>query len=519
MKAMLPPIRINPAATVPPHPNALVDQGLLRGLAAAFLVAHLAAAIAAALSLVMLQGDGSWFVYTLTLDAPWVLKWQAIAARATVYLATVVPTQAIAHLFDLGPLAIARVNGFLFFGLPGGLFALGARLVWRDRPDLLYFLIVQSLTGFALCFGFPSEILIAPGMLWIALFLATRTGISMPFMLAYSALVFCHELALPAALVTATFTWHRAGRKAAWCSAPSLLTVAALASPIVAMLTVRMAGGGTGSNSNAIFVLDPRRILNNPTLWLVFALLLPTLLAGLVRPRWRSGLGLCLCAGSAFLICIIAQALVPALNFADGRYDARSVVALSMLVLSLIHTRREMAQARRETAPPSQMPDRHATNGRFVWSLPFIGMTSGVTLAATTCFLADWTTATQGLRQIVVPSLAARSTGALEFVSFHDALRLMSSAQATANRRMGFQWVYPYRSMILANGGAPRRIVIGDGHYERFCKQSAALVPEANPYPPAVQRQWRTFTCHYVPPRPRDTVSKRLLKMFRRPVP
>jgi len=517
MKAMVPPLRADRDPTVPPHPDAIENQRLLRRLTAAFLIAHLAAAVAAALTLVMLQGDGSWFVYTLTLDAPWVLKWQAIAARATVYLTTVVPTQAIAHLFDLGPLAIARVNGFIFFGLPGLLFALGARLVWRDRPDLLYFLILQALTGFALCFGFPSEILIAPGLLWIALFLATRSGISVPFMLAYSALVFCHELALPAVLVTAKFAWRRTWRKAPWWSMSRLLTAAALAAPIIAMLMVRMVGGGTGSNSNAIFVFDPRRIFNDPTLWVILVLLAPTLLAGLSGSGWRSGRGLCLCAGAAFLLSLIAQGLIPTLNFADGRYDARSLVALSMLVLSLIHTRREMARARREAAPPLPIPDRHATNGLFAWSLPVIGMASGVTVAATACFLADWTTATQGLRQIVAP-VAARSTGPVH-VPFQDAMRLMSPPQAMANRRMGFRWVYPYRSMILADGRALQRIVIGDGHYERFCEQSAALAPEAGPYPPAVQREWRAFTCQYIPPRRPDTISKRLMKVLRRPVP
>jgi hypothetical protein len=518
MKAIVPPLRADRDPTVPPYPDAIENQRLLRRLTAAFLLAHLAAAVAAALTLVMLQGDGSWFVYTLTLDAPWVLKWHAIAARATVYLTTVVPTQAIAHLFDLGPLAIARFNGFIFFGLPGLLFALGARLVWRDRPDLLYFLILQALTGFALCFGFPSEILIAPGLLWIALFLATRSGISVPFMLAYSALVFCHELALPAVLVTATFAWRRTGRQAPWWSMPRLLTAAALVAPVVVMLMVRMAGGGTGSNSNAIFVFDPRRIFNDPTLWVVCVLLAPTLLAGLAMPRWRSGRGLCLCAAAAFLLCLIAQVLMPALNFADGRYDARSLVALSMFVLSLIHTRREMARARREAAPPLPIPERHTANGLFAWSLPVVGMVSGVTVAVTACFLADWTTATQGLRQIVVP-VAARSTGPLQFVPFRDALRLLSPAQATANRRMGFPWVYPYRSMILANGRAPRRIVIGDGHYERFCAQSAALAIGTGPYPPAIQREWRAFTCRYVPPRRPDTISKRLIKVLRRPIP
>jgi hypothetical protein len=519
MKAMVPPLRADRDPTVPPHPDALENQRLLRRLTAAFLVAHLVAAIAAALSLVMLQGDGSWFVYTLTLDAPWVLKWQAIAARATVYLTTVVPTQAIAHLFDLGPLAIARLNGFVFFGLPGLLFALGARLVWRDRPDLLYFLILQALTGFALCFGFPSEILIAPGLLWIALFLAARSGVSVPFMLAYGALVFCHELALPAVLVTAAFAWRRTKRNAPWWSTPRLLAAAALAAPIVAMLMVRMAGGGTGSNSNAIFVFDPRRIFNDPTLWMVGALLAPTLLAGRAIPSWRSGRGLCLCAAAAFVLCLIAQALVPALNFADGRYDTRSLVALSMLVLSLIYTRRELARERRKADPPFPMPERHTSNGLFAWSLPVIGMASGVTVAATACFLADWTTATHGLRQIVTPPVAARSAGALEFIPFQDALRLMPPAQATANRRMGFQWVYPYRSMILANGRAPRRIVIGDGHYERFCAQSAALAIGAGPYPPAIQREWRAFTCQYVPPTRPDTISKRLMKVLRRPIP
>jgi hypothetical protein len=190
-----------------------------------------------------------------------------------------------------------------------------------------------------------------------------------------------------------------------------------------------------------------------------------------------------------------------------------------MFVLSLIYTRGEIARARRDADQPLPMTDPRALNALFAWSLPIIGMVSGVTVAATACFLADWTVATTGLRQIVAPPVATRSAGALEFIPFQDALRLMPPAQATANRRMGFQWVYPYRSMILANGRAPRRIVIGDGHYERFCAQSAALAIGAGPYPPAIQREWRAFTCQYVPPTRPDTISKRLMKVLRRPIP
>lgn len=108
-----------------------------------------------------------------------------------------------------------------------------------------------------------------------------------------------------------------------------LVTFAAFAVfVLVAWSVVRLHGGGAGGDQNAIYVLDPRRILNNPTMWLsVLAITLfsVTPLAKFA-PNPRNLIALA-CA----LITVIASTV---LNLADGRYDsARTLTAASSFLL------------------------------------------------------------------------------------------------------------------------------------------------------------------------------------------
>jgi hypothetical protein len=486
---------------------------LLRQLTIAFLLAHFAAAVAAALSLVMLHGDGSWFVYALTLDEPWALKWRAIAARASVYVLTVAPTEILANLLHLGPVATAQLNGFVFYGVPGLLYGLATRLVWHDRPDLLYFLILQSLCAFGLCFGFPSEILIAPGFLWIALFLVAKRGITLPFFVAYTALVFCHELALPAVLVVAYFAWGRAREERPRSAVARIMVVWALALPIMLMLLVRQAGGGEGSDSNAIFVIDPRRVLNNPTLWIIAALCPPMLFARRSLGTRAAQTALWIAGLSAFVLCLLASQLIPSLNFADGRYDGRTLIALSMIVLSIFYVREELKHRHQPEARSYRQHPRGISAERMNVAVAPLGAACGIVLASTMLFLSDWMVATRGLRQVV--TRASQGQHSTDFIPMEHALGLMTVDEAVANRRMGFAWVYPYRSFVLANGMVPDRIVIGDGNYKGFCAMANELKLGHGPYPRQTFKRWVYFSCHHVAPRKPDTRSKHLMRRLR----
>lgn len=98
------------------------------------------------------------------MDEPWSLKWRDLAARDRLVL-TVAPTLWVSEALHLTPLAISALNGFLFYLVPAATFAIARALVWRTNPKLLLFPIAQYVLSSALGYGFPSQILLAPGFL------------------------------------------------------------------------------------------------------------------------------------------------------------------------------------------------------------------------------------------------------------------------------------------------------------------------------------------------------------------
>jgi len=57
---------------------------MLKVLAGTILALQLALSAVAAATLVMLHGDGAFFVYAVSVGSPWLLKWRDIADRAAV---------------------------------------------------------------------------------------------------------------------------------------------------------------------------------------------------------------------------------------------------------------------------------------------------------------------------------------------------------------------------------------------------------------------------------------------------
>src|SRR5271165_3335429 len=122
----------------------------------------------------MLQGDGAFFVYVLCVGHPWFLKWQAIAARASTYVLTVAPSQWAMNVFHLSPMAVASANGFFYYLCPLILFATACALVQNKYSQFIVFPVAQYALSSSMGYGFPSEIALSPGFLWICLFLILR---------------------------------------------------------------------------------------------------------------------------------------------------------------------------------------------------------------------------------------------------------------------------------------------------------------------------------------------------------
>jgi hypothetical protein len=491
------------------RPLLQVDVGVLRVLAVALIVIQLAGSIAAAATEVMLHGDGSYFVYSLSAGEPWMLKWRDIATRATAYVTTVLPTSLAASLLDLTPVEIGRLNGFIFYFVQALQFAIACALVWRSHPQYLIFPTAQYAFSTILGFGFPSEILLAPGFLWIALFLALKgRAVSIWFAICFVALVFSHELALPAALVAGYAGWRQARRRdyAAGSRSGRIFILLLILGTIAGLWAVRASGGG-GTDHTAIYVFDPRRVLNNPTMYLMIAALLGYALWLWRRPgRENPGIvGICMLLSAAVAAPLLLRALLPELNLSQGRYDsARTLIGVVMFVLASCFV---LLSANPVSAESSGPPP---------WAkhMPLaIAVAAAIAVGSGAAFLYDWTLALRGLTRVVT---TAQSTQSVQIVPYAEARHLMQPDEARINDRIGFHWVLPYRSVVLADGGTPSRIVFADFGYRDYCAKSSRIDLRHSKIPAGVLSQMQNFACTHEPPPPIETISRRFFSFIAR---
>lgn len=133
-----------------------------------------------------------------------------MATHISTYLFTVVPTTLFSEFFELSGERIAAVNGLVFYGFQWLQYLVVILLAWRQFPQLLIFPIVHYCLSLGLGFGYPSEMLLAPGFLWICLFSLARSSVPWPLVfVAFFGLVFSHEAAEPSALLVIAFAWIR----------------------------------------------------------------------------------------------------------------------------------------------------------------------------------------------------------------------------------------------------------------------------------------------------------------------
>ncbi len=482
---------------------------LFRSLILAVIALHIAGSIAAVLTNVMLHGDGAYFVFALALEDAWALKWRDISARASIYLFTVLPTYWISQAADLSPLDIAKLNGFIFYAVPALQYAVAAAIVWRSHPEYLVFPVVQYALSTSLGYGFPSEILLAPGFLWIALFLVLTNRVwSVWFAAAFAALVFCHELALPAALITAGLALtklYEGGGKTIYTPKFVIMSLF-LGGAFGTFILIQVFGGAAGSSSNIIYVFDPRRVLNNPSMWLVFALTAATALtvhrigrpAG---PRWVVPVLII----AAALLPLVLQSTATTLDFEQGRYDStRTVVGGFMFLLTAV-----FAASLLHSAEPAS---RSFHTNRFTVFCA-LAVALAVTTGSAAAFLRDWSYAQRGLAKAVTPSETANTP---IFIPYQQARAFMTARERRAMDRIDFHWALPYRSIVLADTKLPSRIVYSEHtDYQGACRELASVNVTGTVLSPAIVESYRQFTCAHPSPPPVDTISRRFLRWLR----
>ena len=477
-----------------------VPSGLAARLAVAALLAQALVIGVFLKTNVMLYGDGAWFVFALATGQPWLLKWRSIAARGTVYALTVWPVLRISLWAGLSPMQITMLNCAVFYGLQLGLTGWGFWLAWRLGPRFVVFPLAQLVWFTLLGWGFPSELLLGPGILWVVLGSAARArGASALAVLGFVALVFTHELALPAALVAGGFAlaleWRRArGGLRFW------LAGAVMLGAIVALFWVRLHGGGVGSDSNGIYVFDPRRVLANPVL--------VPLLGGawFLRcrrgvPGWRLGL---LC-GLA-LAGVLAVGLLSPLNFDAARYGARTLIAMGMLGLAVVFVCAFALAFEGGRVRPAAEGARGAS-GLGLW----LAVSLAVQLGALGVFVHDWMLASAAEQGVGGVAQGRSGAGAApRLLAIGTARQGWSEAQRAASIRLQLEWPTPFRQFVRNNGAMPGVILYDESrtYIDASCPARGLILNPGSRFRADGAAPWSRIACAHKRP-PNDSISAR----------
>jgi hypothetical protein len=480
-----------------------------RRLAGAALAIQILGAVVAASTHLMLHGDGAYFVYALSVGQPWPLKWATIAPRIAVYITTVVPTEWIAWGLHLSPLAIADLNGFIFYLVPTLLYVGACTLVWRRSPQYLVFPVAQYILSTSLGFGYPSEILLAPGFLWICLFLTLgdRTP-NVFFFISLLGLIFSHELAIPSAFVAILLAQQARAKDVVnsehWRFA---LVAIASASVLALFVWVCLTRGSAAYDPNyAIDVFDPRKIFANPTMWLMInSMVVAIVLFSRFASSVTGPLGWGVVIAPAATIPILLKFAVPSFDFDQGRYQsARTIIAGVMFFLAIA-----FALLRARIDEPLPASPRAANASVFV-----LAVALAVSAGAEAAFVIDWTIALRGLRRVVTTTVAEHAP---KFVAFDDMPAYLTPDEVSAFNRIGFFWACPYRSIILADGREPTHIVYDsvDFSYRDYCRKAHVISKERSRIPAATLDEMQNFACNHIPPPPKHLRRDKVMALVR----
>jgi len=446
--------------------------------------------VGAAVTRAMLHGDGSYFVFAIAAGDPWGIKWKALETRLSTYVLTVVPTTFFSNMFELSGDQIAVVNGLIFYGVQWLQYLIVVLLAWRQFPQLLIFPIVQYGLSLGLGFGYPSEMLLAPGFFWICLFSLARSSVPWPLVIAaFLGLVFSHEAAEPTALLVVAFAWirHLQHLRVEPISLIRFASFAAFAVVVLVIwLVIRLHGGGAGGDTNAIYVLDPRRILNNPTMWLILLAVIIFSVAPLakVTPSPRNFLVIAL---TCVFITVFASIV---LNFADGRYDsARTLIAASSVILGVIFVMQQSGGISPNTGP---LPP----NVVIILKNCVVAVLS-INLAASAIFLWEWNQARQAFAAVV-----NSPTEKVRVVSYEEVRGLFGIDGARFNDRMGFHWTWPYRSIVLAPNFQPDSVIVDVEDMFSLCENLTLANLKASRIPTEITDSLSRYAC--AQPKPPD---------------
>jgi hypothetical protein len=245
-------------------------------------------------------------------------------------------------------------------------------------------------------------------------------------------------------------------------------------------LVITLHGGGVGAENGAIYVLDPRRVLNDPTLWLIAAAILA--LGAISRAKFTERRHFLWVIGLTCFF-LTAMASLP-LNFAPGRYaSARTLIGVWMVLLGLIYVADQSRTIcdRDESAAPSTF---------FALNSVVIAILS-INLTASSMFLHEWNEVVTAFSSIVNTD---PSTGTIEIVSEDQLRTLLGPAGSKFNERMGFSWTWLYRSIVAAKAFRPGHVIADSEEALAQCK-ALSLQTRASRTPADMINTLSRFAC------------------------
>ena len=216
--------------------------------------------------------------------------------------------------------------------------------------------------------------------------------------------------------------------------------------------------------------------------------------------------GFALAVSGALLLPFLLQSVFPGLDFEYGRYDtARTAVGLLMLVPALAFA----------SLSPVE-PERGAIDRVRRWAgLVPVGLAAAlaVSVGSAMLFLRDWTAAVHGLQRVVESGSIATSP---QFMSYDAVRPLMDADESRANDRIEFQWVLPFRSLVLADGALPTRVDHGESDLTGFCEKLRAIGSDRTAIPASSIKDMADFACRYQAPPAPETIGKKAMATIRR---
>lgn len=473
-------------------------------LAALTIIAEIVVVVVFAKENVMLYADGGWFVFALSTGNPWILKWHDIAARFTTYALTVWPILKFSQAFNLAPTEITVANCLQFYGLQVVLTLWGYWLAMKVNSRFLVFPVTQTVLFSLLGWGFPSELLLGPGILWIILLVAVKNrGPTALFLVGFAALIFTHELALPAALIAGTLAlylqWRRTNANSRFW-----LAFVVMIGTIAAYFFVRIyCGGGVGSDAGAIYVFDPRRVLINPLLMPLVAGAF--LLRSTSKVKWSVLLAL---SFFGFAI-VMATGFGTSLNFDAPRYGARTLIAIGMLALTILFVFAVLENDfDRIRSSEQHQPVGQGKFGLAKWLFLCLGLQAG----AIGVFVHDWmlSSAAEARWQSQAPTTP-------QVIAITKAREGWTPAERDASVRLQVEWSVPYRQFVLTNGHMPQVILYDETQwYKRDgCLEQDLIFGNASRFNARDFVVWTSFACTQAEPPKVDALKDRLMRKIR----